>query len=1127
MKRFISVFLTALIIMSTLCIGSLAADNTETATETDSFVTVEPDFGDVSFSVPYAEAGREIKASAAGYESEKLIYKWFIDNVQINDFTDSYTPTEGDYEKMLTVRIYDTDCELIGEKSMFISPLPVVYIEVDDRQPVVEKETLLDAYMVIQGNSEYSDSSVLYDGKTQIKGRGNTTWDADKKPYKLKLGSKANLFGMGKNKHWVLLSNPYDSSNMRNDISYKLADDMGLQNQSCVWVDLVLNGQSVGLYLLCEHVRVDDNRVEITDWDNIAEDAAKAIYKKNTDIMTKDERDELVDIMTENMNWVTEDTVTYKGNTFTVSDYYEVPSINGGYLVEVDWHETTLNFRTPSNANVAISKPEGIGTDMFNYIKDYYIAFETALFSDDFCTEYDGQKMRYTDFIDVESFAKGVLINELFENSDFGLNSTYMSKEIDGKFVFGPIWDMDYTTVSAFNVWTTAKKAWIKRLLSDPVFMQEFRKVYFEYRGTDFADVVREGGDIDRAIEKTAVSAEHNDRLWKNSIGFEENALDFKWRVQTKMNWLDQQLATLDSAIKSVNSNKVVAAVNSADITLSVNGDALDIGFASVPASAKVFADGVLYSEIDAPEAEMSIELAPADGDVVYTVVAYNESGNVVCGNYITSEPFIQYVTVTEKPVKTEYNAGEPLDLTGLVLTATYSDGTAAAVAPDTVYTYTKDALGTQFFCYDKVTEKIGDVYAVFICGGAKTELKLTVLPRENSDEVAKMIAEIPLDCSDPLFARLYAEARVAYDALSNEAKAKVENAQRLSEAFTDLGNYTIDVETSAIDCYADGVMRADAKSNVVVFAKWEPKKVIFETPSGGTLSYARNTAGVISIKTVIGKYELWTINLSLSSSLPYYLVRAVYPGSPAIKNINRTTDHIFNSQEIFSSVLCKDYAWRGETYTFSTEFNADISEIRLSENGKVIDAELADTENGQTLSFAFDTLGKHTVTLSYLKGDIWYDYASYDIYVREPVETGRDFDTEYTELDYNAKTQVKKITDATVENVSLVSGDETVELEGVEKNGFIIWTGEVDTGKDYAFKIDGAQTGETVSTVRLGDVNLDGLINSYDALLVLQFSTEQKTPDEGEAIRADLNFDGKRTSYDALIILKIATGKM
>lgn len=50
--------------------------------------------------------------------------------------------------------------------------------------------------------------------------------------------------------------------------------------------------------------------------------------------MSKDERDELSALMEDNMNWVTDGSVTYKGKTYKISDYYELPSANGGYLLE-------------------------------------------------------------------------------------------------------------------------------------------------------------------------------------------------------------------------------------------------------------------------------------------------------------------------------------------------------------------------------------------------------------------------------------------------------------------------------------------------------------------------------------------------------------------------------------------------------------------------------------------------------------------------------------------------------------------------------------------------------------------------------------------------------------------------
>ena len=99
-----------------------------------------------------------------------------------------------------------------------------------------------------------------------IRGRGNSTWSADKKPYKIKLMESTDFFGMGKNKHWVLLANYYDVTLIRNKITYWLGEEMGMKyTPQCVFVDVIMNHQYIGSYYLCEQVRVGKSRVNIDD----------------------------------------------------------------------------------------------------------------------------------------------------------------------------------------------------------------------------------------------------------------------------------------------------------------------------------------------------------------------------------------------------------------------------------------------------------------------------------------------------------------------------------------------------------------------------------------------------------------------------------------------------------------------------------------------------------------------------------------------------------------------------------------------------------------------------------------------------------------------------------------------
>lgn len=110
------------------------------------------------------------------------------------------------------------------------------------------------------GNLDYSGSLET------IRGRGNSTWVVhEKKPYSLKLMDEADLLGMGAAKDWILLADALDSSAMRNKIVYDFAARAGLvYTPDSRWTEVYLNGAYAGVYLLCEKVEVDPQRVDLT-----------------------------------------------------------------------------------------------------------------------------------------------------------------------------------------------------------------------------------------------------------------------------------------------------------------------------------------------------------------------------------------------------------------------------------------------------------------------------------------------------------------------------------------------------------------------------------------------------------------------------------------------------------------------------------------------------------------------------------------------------------------------------------------------------------------------------------------------------------------------------------------------
>jgi len=109
-----------------------------------------------------------------------------------------------------------------------------------------------------EGNINHSDSNL------SLKGRGKGTWSADKRPFSITLSAEADILEMGIAKNWVLLANARDETNLNN----KLALDLARQTcvgwvPNCAYVDVYLNGEYNGLYLLSEKVEPGQARLDI------------------------------------------------------------------------------------------------------------------------------------------------------------------------------------------------------------------------------------------------------------------------------------------------------------------------------------------------------------------------------------------------------------------------------------------------------------------------------------------------------------------------------------------------------------------------------------------------------------------------------------------------------------------------------------------------------------------------------------------------------------------------------------------------------------------------------------------------------------------------------------------------
>ena len=333
------------------------------------------------------------------------------------------------------------------------------------------------------GNIRVYENGVLSLDNTlkQIKGRGNSTWAYRKKPYNIKFDKKTDLLGMGKAKKWTLLANYIDLSLLHNAFGWEYAEAMGLGYTSDYrYVDLYVNGDYLGNYVICESVELGENRIDLPDLDKANEEA-------NPD----------VDLEALPRAGTGPDGTVPDGSVKGSRKWVEIPAdpadISGAYLLEYDYpdryDEELCGFVTQVGQPVVVKSPEYASRAQVNYIADRMDAGSQALYSP---TGYNAEGRHYSEYFDVDSLVAAYLLQELSMNFDAGLSSFYAYKPADAeKIFFGPVWDMDNAFGSPYShhyVPLTRTDLWYANELGSSGFPSFLAAAY---QHADFRDAVR------------------------------------------------------------------------------------------------------------------------------------------------------------------------------------------------------------------------------------------------------------------------------------------------------------------------------------------------------------------------------------------------------------------------------------------------------------------------------------------------------------------------------------------------------------------------------------------------------------------------------------------------------------
>ena len=470
----------------------------------------------------------------------------------------SYVPTAADCGHWLRLRATDGET-VVFEKEFFCSRLPVVYIDTDDGDGIRVKGEYETADLRIQGNADFKEQ---YNGRLEIKGRGNSSWNYPKKPYKLKLGKKTDLFGWGKNKHWVLLSNWLDECYLRNWLAGEIAERLGILRMNMTWVDVVFNGEFQGNYMFGEHLRVDANRVDVYDWSDVIDD------EKHGHVET-------------DLSWL---------------DSEPGVDFSGGYIFELSSeYDDESKFTTGRGLQVMVDTPEFARTSakMMASVRKIWADFENGYAAED---GYSTNGLHYTELVDLASMAGYWLTQEAMGNNDASYKSRFAYRDLGGKLKFGPVWDFDWGCGSAaVGTWAEGWKAstraasvkdgvtidpnFFREWLDDPLFCLKAYELYWTVLRPFLRNqVLAADGVFDEKAAYLSESAAADRARWKDETHFAQQGWTRRWfagdlekfraYLQNRLAWLDEQFASLDAFVKNVRMAESAFPYDKADATL-------------------------------------------------------------------------------------------------------------------------------------------------------------------------------------------------------------------------------------------------------------------------------------------------------------------------------------------------------------------------------------------------------------------------------------------------------------------------------------------------------------------------------------------------------------------------------
>lgn len=431
---------------------------------------------------------------------------------------DFYSTSWGDENDLLMLNFNDGSVEKVDvndvDRTVIGTNVPAIYVNLLEYPDLTDlmkdsyhtKSFVYKATIRMDGNGFYDD---IPETEVEFRGRGNSTWNMPKTPYRFKLPKKQSVCGLPKAKTFALIANFIDCTLMRNAIALKVANMLGMPySNHSVPVAVYLNGYYKGAYMLTEKIGIGGGSVDIDE---------------NTGILFEFDSNYDEDFKFR---------------------YYWTPS--GSWNTK----QLPIMVKDPDLTEIAANTGTNAQDIFYNWQSDITSMLDAV-------TQRSASES-LSDVLDMESVVNFLIVNNLACNREMQHpKSFYIHKEAlgsDYKYHFGPVWDFDWaftfdgneykpaTTILFENDGDTAGTTFFKYICQNEEFRQMYREKWNDFKENLYPELLKY---LDEYADHIEPSALQNGLIWTGyNGGYYQTVSTFKFRdnYNTLLKWLNNRV---------------------------------------------------------------------------------------------------------------------------------------------------------------------------------------------------------------------------------------------------------------------------------------------------------------------------------------------------------------------------------------------------------------------------------------------------------------------------------------------------------------------------------------------------------------------------------------------------------